>query len=395
MKKNILLVLRGSALNRGMNTGLENLVWGLSRRGHNVIIISGGKLPESFGSNYDIPYGVTYRFVGGDNRLYERLKSEVERVIEERKVDCIISRLHSVVPLLGDKKNRIYLPPVLLNQGALYPSLFRRIVIGIIKNGPLRQIMSELSLYQSRKQVSHVIAVSEAVARSLISNGLLPETKMSVIYRGIEHKKYFAKRTNKDHQHSKNHRILFVGNIIESKGVGDLIMSLEYLDTSNTSVQIVLCGAVEVNYQKKLTAIAERFGYAKNLVFRGCLAQHELIKEYQSADFFVFPSYSEGLAKALLEAMSCELPVICGDIPSLREVVVDGYNGLIVPIKNPRAIAKAILRFAAEPELARKCALNARRTVVSKFSVDAELDQWEELIYRFTDAPEYRQTGGY
>ena len=133
MKKNILLVLRGSALNRGMNTGLENLVWGLSRRGHNVIIISGGKLPESFGSNYDIPYGVTYRFVGGDNRLYERLKSEVERVIEERKVDCIISRLHSVVPLLGDKKNRIYLPPVLLNQGALYPSLFRRIVIGIIK----------------------------------------------------------------------------------------------------------------------------------------------------------------------------------------------------------------------------------------------------------------------
>ena len=93
------------------------------------------------------------------------------------------------------------------------------------------------------------------------------------------------------------------------------------------------------------------------------LGQRRDIPDLLSAlDIFVLPSHSEGVSLALLEAMAAGLPVIATAVGGLPEVVTDGENGLLIPPKDPEALAQALARLLADPALAKKLGENARRT---------------------------------
>ena len=85
--------------------------------------------------------------------------------------------------------------------------------------------------------------------------------------------------------------------------------------------------------------------------------------------YFVFPSYREGTPRATLEAMSCGRPVITTDVPGCRETVKDGYNGILVPVRNAEALAEAMKRFCKEDETAERMGKNARLFVEENFDV--------------------------
>ena len=71
-------------------------------------------------------------------------------------------------------------------------------------------------------------------------------------------------------------------------------------------------------------------------------------------DIFVLPSHSEGVSLALLEAMAAGLPVIATAVGGLPEVVTDGENGLLIPPKDPEALAAALARLLADPDSGQK-----------------------------------------
>jgi glycosyltransferase involved in cell wall biosynthesis len=82
----------------------------------------------------------------------------------------------------------------------------------------------------------------------------------------------------------------------------------------------------------------------------------------------VLPSYREGLPKSLLESAACGRSIITTDVPGCREVVTDGVNGLLVPAKDPVALAKAIEKLALDSELRKQMALNGRRLIDEELS---------------------------
>jgi glycosyltransferase involved in cell wall biosynthesis len=86
-----------------------------------------------------------------------------------------------------------------------------------------------------------------------------------------------------------------------------------------------------------------------------------------AADIVVLPSYREGLPKTLIEAASCAKPLITTDVPGCREVVTHGVDGLLVPIRDARALARAIARLQDDPLLARRLGLAAREKVLAEF----------------------------
>ncbi len=71
-------------------------------------------------------------------------------------------------------------------------------------------------------------------------------------------------------------------------------------------------------------------------------------------DIFVLPSHSEGISRSLLEAMAGGLPVIATEVGGTPEVVQHEVNGLLVPVKDPQALAQALIRLLADPALAKK-----------------------------------------
>ena len=87
-------------------------------------------------------------------------------------------------------------------------------------------------------------------------------------------------------------------------------------------------------------------------------------------DIFVLPSHSEGVSLALLEAMGMGLPVIATAVGGLPEVVRHEKNGLLIPARDPEALAQALARLLAEPDLAGKLGENARKDVAENFSLE-------------------------
>ena len=98
----------------------------------------------------------------------------------------------------------------------------------------------------------------------------------------------------------------------------------------------------------------------------------KLAELYSSSDLFVFPSHIEGYGLPPLEAMACGTPVVTTDCRGVRDYVVDGENAVIVPPKEPEAIAKSILKVFNDDDLRKKMVKNGLET--------AKMYTWERVV---------------
>jgi glycosyltransferase involved in cell wall biosynthesis len=106
-------------------------------------------------------------------------------------------------------------------------------------------------------------------------------------------------------------------------------------------------------------------GLADALIVTGMV---ENVEDYLAAsDAFVIPSYREGLSRALLEAMSMNLPVVATTIRGNREVIHDGVNGLLYPPRDVEQLAARLRLLHNHPDLRRSIGGKARATVIERF----------------------------
>ncbi len=106
-----------------------------------------------------------------------------------------------------------------------------------------------------------------------------------------------------------------------------------------------------------------------------------------ASDLVVDASYAGlGLTGSIREALAVETPVIATDLEGMPELVTDGETGLLVPPRNPEALAQAILRVLENPARAKAMARAGRKRVEDHFSLDAKLDRTEALYARLLAA---------
>ena len=170
--------------------------------------------------------------------------------------------------------------------------------------------------------------------------------------------------------------ILFVGRLVERKGIEYLIRALEYLDKSY-SLTVVGEGPEE----EKLRALTAELGHESRVTFAGRIGGEALAKCYESADCFVLPAITdsrgdtEGLGVVLIEALSCGLPVIASRSGGIVDIVIDNETGLLVPEKDPRALAAAIEKALTDKELAARLVAGGREQMRKNFA-------WDSIIER-------------
>lgn len=125
----------------------------------------------------------------------------------------------------------------------------------------------------------------------------------------------------------------------------------------------------------RLSARATELGLGDRVRFAGRLPHDEIPALLRAADVLVMPSRREAFGVAALEAAACGLPVVASDVGGVAETVVDGRTGLLVPPGDPAALAAALARLAADPDLrARLGAAGRERT--------AELYAWARCVER-------------
>ena len=94
---------------------------------------------------------------------------------------------------------------------------------------------------------------------------------------------------------------------------------------------------------------------------------------------FVLSSLSEGISNAALEAMACGLPVVTTDCGGMREAIRDGVEGFVVPMRDPDAIAVALVRVASDEGLRQRIGQAARQRIVEAFSIERQIRAFQAL----------------
>lgn len=175
--------------------------------------------------------------------------------------------------------------------------------------------------------------------------------------------------------------ILFVGRIIASKGVLDLISALKLLRERGVHVRAVLAGALDDRNPSALSPGEVARWQAAGLVeWIGHV--DDLLPVYRSADIVVLPSHREGRPRSLMEAQTLGIPVIATDVPGCRQVMVPGHTGLLVPARDPQTLAVAIEKLSGETELRRQLGANARAWAHEEFRREKFLTTWAEVVLR-------------
>lgn len=182
-------------------------------------------------------------------------------------------------------------------------------------------------------------------------------------------------------------RILFVGRLVERKGVTHLVEAVKRLPSDVVGRLEIVGDGPE---RPGLATQIERDGLDRRVALRGRLSDAELRAAYESADALVLPSVvdarsdTEGLGVVLLEAMSYGVPVIASALGGIPDIVRDGETGLLVPAADPEALAAALRRVAREPGLAARLGAAGAHRAATVFGWPAIMAQWEECYAAVT-----------
>jgi glycosyltransferase involved in cell wall biosynthesis len=111
----------------------------------------------------------------------------------------------------------------------------------------------------------------------------------------------------------------------------------------------------------------------------GHLSREKVLACMIRAKVFAFPSCLEALPLVVLEAMKCGVPVVCTTYPPGPEIVEDGVNGLLADPTSPRDFSEKITRLLEDSALAHRLAVNARQTVIERFSLERCVNETERF----------------
>jgi glycosyltransferase involved in cell wall biosynthesis len=178
-------------------------------------------------------------------------------------------------------------------------------------------------------------------------------------------------------------RVVLPARLLWDKGVAEYVDAARQVRAAGLPIDFLLAGDPDPGNP---AAVPEQ-------VIRGWVAEgvvewlghvQDMPGLFHSVDAVVLPSYREGLPKGLIEAAACALPLVTTDVPGCRQVVTDGVDGLLVPAKDAKALAAAIVRLHDDPALRRRVGAAARVKALAEFDeqrvVERTLGVYRELI---------------
>lgn len=169
--------------------------------------------------------------------------------------------------------------------------------------------------------------------------------------------------------------VLFPARILLDKGVMEFIDAAKILkDEFYGKVKFVLAGDCD---KENLAVLGE--DKLKELLIPDYIEwigfQKDMLPVYQNSDLVILPSYREGLPKSLIEACAVGRPIVTTDVPGCRECVKVGYNGYLVPEKDPESLSASIRKLLLDTEDRLKYGRNSRSFAEAEFSIDKVIQQ--------------------
>lgn len=229
----------------------------------------------------------------------------------------------------------------------------------------------------------HIAVVSRAMKQHCIDHLDIPADKITVCPMGVDLEQLFVPgKIGRD-----PHSIVFVGRLVEKKGVDVLIRAMEKVTTLLPMVRLDLIGGG--NNLGKYKSLSRCLGLSDAIRFLGVLPNHALPDYFQRVGLAVMPfrvergGDQEGLGLTMIEAIGCGCTVIASDLPAVRDVIKDGKAGYLVPPDKPEALADKIVQLIKAQERGETLCPQARQWVLEKFDWEGVAKRYASLLSCF------------
>jgi glycosyltransferase involved in cell wall biosynthesis len=213
------------------------------------------------------------------------------------------------------------------------------------------------------RQSEAVITVSEALAREV--RDIEPSTRAVTIYNGVNFERF---QIAEDKPQGK--RILFIGNLLDTKGVHELIEAFAALGEKEATLDLIGDGPARAALERRIGEL----GLTSLVVLHGRVPHEQLAKLLPRYSVLALPSYSEGVPNVVVEALACGVPVVTTPVGGIPEVV-QGDCGILVPPRDVKALAEGLQTALAQPWDPQRL-----RNSISQLTWPANATQVAELI---------------
>ena len=235
-------------------------------------------------------------------------------------------------------------------------------------------------------RLDRIVCVSKAVQRHFESLGFGPlrirRGKAVTVYKGHDLSWYDVPAADlSDFGFPDNAFVVScIGRDRPGKGFSTLIKAMEFVP-DDCPLHLLLVGDLEKN--KALVAEVESCRHRDRIRFAGY--RTDAPQMAGACDALVLPSESEGLPRVVIEAMAYRRPVVVTEAGGMPELVTNGVEGFVVPVRAPEALAGALMRLASDQQLARDMGARGRKRIEQEFSMQATVDQTVAIIRELTD----------
>lgn len=215
---------------------------------------------------------------------------------------------------------------------------------------------------------NHFVAYNDGYKGELIKGGLSPE-KITVIPHPADIEAYTPIKRDKSFWFKYGWKnddlvVLFVGRLEEHKGILKLLSAFNRISSEYSKVKLAIISSGG-KYEKHVKDASQK---KTNIKYINLMAENKVQIAYASSDIGIFPSLKEGFGLVYLESMASGLPTVGVNAGGPKEIIIDGYNGVLLRDNTEKSIYHALVRLIEDEYLRKRIGMNARRTVEEKYS---------------------------
>jgi glycosyltransferase involved in cell wall biosynthesis len=222
---------------------------------------------------------------------------------------------------------------------------------------------------------THVLSQSAEDLDFLVREGLLPSCRLEWLGNGIDLERFDPERFGPQDRRQVRREwnipedafvVGIVCRLVREKGIPELLAAFAALRRRVPQAYLVHAGFIDRSRGEEIEPeSAADLGIAEGCRFLG--QRDDLPRLLAAMDVYCLPSHREGYPRSVMEACAMGLPVVATDIRGSREAVLNGVNGLLVPLRDPEAIAQALVRLHDDSGLRRRLSEGARARALETF----------------------------
>lgn len=238
--------------------------------------------------------------------------------------------------------------------------------------------LANLLLYQPLRMLEllyvrttpYYVAISKSVIDELNRYFNVNRSQIRLIYHGVNTERYSPDFVSNSDTQTMYDRpvVLFTGRFVATKGIDILIKAMPKVLKEYKDALFLFVGGG--NYEPYLSLL-DKMGIPKeNYLFRGYVDFYQMPDLYNAASIYVAPTIYEPLGIRVIEAMSCQKPVIASKVGGITEIIDHGNDGFLIPPRNFESLSSHLISLLNDDKLASSVGKLARKKVLDRFSAE-------------------------